>query len=249
MDAIQRWVRRILSRPTNAGTIFQQLQDEFDTIGIGVNPGVATDIKAIKKNLNRERGLLFEVLTKELIKLGAFSGIKASEVYLFNELTDELRTTLAVGTVDRGIDLVVKTVDDKWYAVQCKYRKRPRPGQTVLIGGNKYPKKHTVTWRDLSTFYSLATRTGPKPGGWDKYVVITNAESVSWYGRKTAWDLSVCKGSFGGIGREIWLGVSGDRGHTLAEPSSPTSNETVDDTPQPLTPEQLRQKRLERFMK
>jgi tetrahydromethanopterin S-methyltransferase subunit G len=65
--------------------------------------------------------------------------------------------------------------NDKYYAIQSKFRKR-----------NKY-RKTTVSWKELSTFYALCERTGP----YDKYIVFTTADYVNRIGKKTEKDITI----------------------------------------------------------
>ena len=65
-----------------------------------------------------ERGKKFERLMKNfLLTYPVYLG-KISKVYLWNEFSSEL---------DLGIDLVVETVDSKFWAVQCKFYSESTP--------------------------------------------------------------------------------------------------------------------------
>jgi hypothetical protein len=87
-----------------------------------------------------------------------------------------------------------------YFPVQVKYRKPTRDlqGRTV----------HRVGWKDISTFLSLVTRTGP-PKGWCKHILVTNASSVSWKGTKGKKDWTIAKGSFEKCDRFFWLKMCG----------------------------------------
>lgn len=243
MDGDPLEVARGLVRRVVGGTnIFTELERQFNELGV---TGKVSTLKESKRSVNGRRGLLFEVLVAELIRLGAFRTIDAAEVILYKNLTAEQRQTFQFPAADMGIDLVVRTTAGEWLAVQCKYRKAPRPGAKTPQGR---PIRHVVPWAELSTFYALAERTGPTPTGWAKFVVITNAESIRHQGRKTKRDLSICRGSFNGIDRAVWLALSGDPGRTLSDPEPEPATETLSE-PQPSAPDpdEIRRKRLQFF--
>ncbi len=143
-------------------------------------------------------------------------------VWLLYDIPEEIRNILGLRKKDFGIDIVCETLNNKFIAVQCKYRKN-----------NTY-KKNIITWKMLSTFYALCLRTGP----WEKYIVMTNAEYVTHMGIKTNKDISICVGTFRKIPVEVWQKMAQE---PLQEPLEEVLEETVE------TLEELRRKRLEMF--
>jgi predicted helicase len=119
---------------------------------------------------------------------------------------------------DMGIDIIVQdNVDEsKYYAVQCKY-KAPNG------------KKMGLSWKTLSTFYSLCMRSGP----WDKYIVMTNCNYVCHVGKKTEKDISIVLNSFQTMTSEEWIQMCG-----IGERCAIVNE---------LTLEELREARLKRF--
>ena len=68
-----------------------------------------------------------------------------------------------------GIDLLGIDDEDRYYAIQAKYRKRPNS-----------EKKISITWKQLSTFYALCLNSGP----YHKHIIITTADYVRHIGKK-----------------------------------------------------------------
>ena len=66
---------------------------------------------------------------------------KLKNVWLLKEIPDSIRKELNLNSQDFGIDLVGVDYNDRYYAIQAKYRKR------------KSDKKVCLTWKQLSTFY------------------------------------------------------------------------------------------------
>jgi superfamily II DNA or RNA helicase len=67
-------------------------------------------------NVNKIKGTIFEYITKY------YYLSKDLEVYMFNEIPDDVRTTFNLGNIDKGIDLLFKE-NDEWIPIQCKWRK------------------------------------------------------------------------------------------------------------------------------
>lgn len=181
---------------------------------------------------NKRRGDLFEQMTKRLLQVGGIpisglldpiqaGGCALDEIYLFSEIPTDIRQALGLSTRDMGIDLVAripphytKNGVGGWIAIQCKYRKKPRPNP-------RFRQPFAVPWAELSTFYSLCARTGP----WLRHVVVTSADSVSRQGKKNGMDYSVCGARLRGLPRSVWQAFCGYEGHTLVtSPSPPTAD-------------------------
>jgi hypothetical protein len=104
-----------------------------------------------------------------------------------------------------------------FYAVQCKYKKRA---------------EHGVGWKELSTFYALCMRTGP----WSKHLVMTNCRYVRHQGRRTSADVSICLSSLRALTSDQWASMAQKEVCSISAPQ-----------PEPLTPEELRKRRIVRF--
>jgi hypothetical protein len=172
----------------------------------------AHNISEIKKRTAKSKGNSFEVFCMMYLRA------KGYEVWHLSEMSKEMLDFLGMQSFDVGIDLVARikipnrttsnNIDYFYFPVQVKYRKptKDRQGRTV----------HRVGWKDVSTFLSLAQRTGP-PGdentkkGWLKHVIMTNAESVCWRGKKSKQDWTIAKGSFEKCDRIFWLSIAGQQ--------------------------------------
>jgi len=144
---------------------------------------------------------------------------KYKNVWLLKDTPDEILTKLSLKMRDTGIDIIAQDDSGAFTAVQCKYKR------------NTTIKRNVLTWKALSTFYAMCLRTGP----WKRYIVITNCDYCLHQGKKTRKDLSVCLKSLQNISPDNWLKMCN---------CEVLKTEIV--TPV-LTPEQMRQKRLERF--
>ena len=161
------------------------------------------------------RGDIFEDFTVLFLKHAR----DFEEVWRLRDVPDDVLDRLGLKKYqDMGIDIVAKR-DNKYYAVQCKYKKH-----TSF-------KKNILTWKQLSTFYALCLRTGP----WEKYIVVTNCEYTRHAGKKTQKDVSICLKTLQGITKEQWTKMCEIEGNTLTQTSAP---KTLDE---------LRAARLARF--
>jgi len=110
------------------------------------------------KSINtKSKGDLFEKFCRRYLEVVC----KYDYVYLLKELPDNIRTHLNLNKNDFGIDIVA-IKDNLFYPVQCKWRSINK----------KY--KSMVTWKQLSTFYALCSKTGP----WNKKIVMTCCDYV-----------------------------------------------------------------------
>lgn len=125
------------------------------------------------------RGDLFEEFCKRYLEF--VYKTEFSHVWLFSDIPPNERETLGIGTRDEGIDIVAKDTDNRYYAVQVKYRKHIPHKRLQCIG-----------WKQLSTFYALVYRSGP----FYKHIVMTNVNGVRHVSKKTKQDVSICKKRF-----------------------------------------------------
>ena len=134
----------------------------------------------MRMRMNRKlRGDVFEDFCQRYLK--HVYPIKMQNVWLFSEMPFSVKEELGMRNQDMGIDIVCKDFDNKYYAVQVKYRKHTPFKQRQFIG-----------WQQLATFYALAYRTGP----FYKHIVMTNVDGVRHVSKKTPQDESICKKRF-----------------------------------------------------
>ena len=221
METIKSLLYQCISLPE--GELFDKLMEKINDYSYNLDYKI-NDLKVIKKNKNKVKGDLFELICIGLIRNNSIKSIKCKEAWLFKELPADLRKKLYFNNAkDVGIDIVVNTTSDQWIAVQCKYRSKPKHKSITINKEGEYKKinlKWQVTWADLSTFYSLCARTGINEtgiitGGWAKHVVMTTAESVNRQGRKNEKDVSICIGTFRGISKSEWFKLLGDEGNVI----------------------------------
>ena len=170
------------------------------------------------------RGDMFEDFCVQYLKF--IQGY--DEVWLLEDVPEDVLTKLGMQRRDVGIDLVARH-KGKYIAVQCKYKKQ----ETM--------KTKIVTWKALSTFYALCMRTGP----WDKFVVMTNCAYVRHMGKKTPKDLSICLRKLQGVSKEDWLKMCGVTGHVLeSAPPGGAGTDAPPPVPKKMSEEEVRLARL-----
>lgn len=99
------------------------------------------DFYALTEDLDsKKKGDLFELLTWYLFKIDPRLNNNLQEIWLYNDIPDEIRIELSLPSKDKGIDLLAK-IDDEYYAIQCKFRQNP-----LMV----------VNWAELSTFFGLS---------------------------------------------------------------------------------------------
>ncbi len=78
--------------------------------------------KLIDTSLNTKvKGDIFELITKYYLLINPTYRTKLKEVWLLNEVPTDVREYLNLPTNDEGIDLIAKTKDNEYWAIQCKY--------------------------------------------------------------------------------------------------------------------------------
>ena len=95
-----------------------------------------------KSKRSKLAGDIFEYLTKLYLKTAPQYKTKLKNVYLLNEVPNNIKKKLNLPNTDEGIDLIAETFDKEYWAIQCKYRSDPN--ETLTVKG------------DLSTFNNLA---------------------------------------------------------------------------------------------
>jgi hypothetical protein len=104
----------------------------------------------------KQKGDFWELFSRDW--LANHPRFQYDNVYLLNDIPSSLQLDLNLRKrgqkiQDTGIDLVAKK-GDKYHAVQCKYKR----------------EKETLTWKELSTFFSLCSCSGP----WENIIIMTN---------------------------------------------------------------------------
>ena len=188
------------------------------------------DLQGLKSRNTKIKGDIFEYFCQ--IYLEKIYGLK--QVWLLSELPDDIRQQLGLHTRDLGIDLIGIDTQDRYYAIQAKFRKRPDSNKKIVL-----------TWKALSTFYGLCARTGP----YYRYIVMTTADYVRRVGHKTAQDITIGWGSIKKITHFQWLDSFHSKQTSLTSQTQQTSqtNKSNDDDTSNLSREKLREKRLQYY--
>ena len=95
----------------------------------------------IRSLSTKEKGDTFEYLTKFYLLINPKYRTKITNVWLLDDVPEEVRKLLNLPDLDEGIDLIAKTKEGHFWAIQSKYR------------GNE---NHSLTRQELSTFTDLA---------------------------------------------------------------------------------------------
>jgi hypothetical protein len=132
---------------------------------------------------------------------------KYKDVWRLEDVPDDILQSLALKRRDMGIDIIIKE-GGVYSAVQCKYKKHSNT------------RKNSVSWKSLSTFYALCSRTGKEFEGrreWNKYIIMTNCDFARHEGERTDKDLSICIGTFRKISLDEWTSMCDLTGHIVGE--------------------------------
>lgn len=157
--------------------------DSFKCMCTQISAFPCTDTRMVK-NKKKMIGDLWEAFCK--LYLERQCGFQS--VLFLHELSDVELKKIGMKKRDVGIDLVAIDATGNPIAVQCKFRSR----------GN-------VTWRDVSTFDALCSRTGP----WHSHLVMTNADRVVREGCLHPKDRSMTRAQFSTLARHEWLKLGG----------------------------------------
>jgi len=183
-----------------------------------------TEMRA--RNNKKIRGDIFEEFCVLYLKFVR----KYTTVWLLCDVPDDVLESLKMKRQDMGIDIIVAD-GDKYYAVQCKYKKRGLA-------------KSVLSWTALSTFYAMCLRTGP----WSKYIIMTNCDYTRHQGGKTDKDLSICLKTFQNLEKTDWIKMCNLTGSTLSNFPF-TNNLLVSKPSSELTREELRELRISYYGK
>ncbi|MDD2733125.1 MAG: DEAD/DEAH box helicase family protein [Desulfuromonadaceae bacterium] len=90
---------------------------------------------------NKQKGDAFEVLAFHYLQLHPVYATQLETVWLLNKVPADVSKKLNLPTSDEGIDLIARTKEGSYWAIQCKYRE---------------DIEHSLTRRELATFTDLA---------------------------------------------------------------------------------------------
>ena len=101
----------------------------------------------------KEKGDLLEIITYYLFLLSPLLNTGIQNVWLYDDIPENLLKSLNLPKKDKGVDLIIQR-DDKYLAVQSKYRQ---------------DRNATVCWDEMATFYGLSFGVGMK---WPLFMVF-----------------------------------------------------------------------------
>ena len=190
IDHIRNSMQVILSKQhTN---VFDELLEEFNR-----HYGRPShSMQEMRDRANKKiKGDMFEHFA--LLYLQHVLKIKA---WLLEDVPDDVLSQVKVTRRDMGIDIIGVDSHERYYAVQVKYRSTSSYKSRVIVG-----------WKQLSTFFALAARSGP----YYKTIVFTNAHGVKRVGGVKKGDKSICLGSLRRVKAKEWLDMAGVQGQKL----------------------------------
>lgn len=109
---------------------------------------------------NKEKGDFFEYVIKYIFIFHPFYKNITKNIWLYNEIPLVISKYLNIPEKDKGIDLVLNTKDNKYFAVQCKFR------------SNKNDK---INWGNLGTFVGMTFGVSDK---FDGAIYATNIYDI-----------------------------------------------------------------------
>ena len=189
-------IRAALASATSSDQIFERIQERFEAFYERPSANMLT----LRRSTKQEKGRWWEHLVVMYLRA---KGYATAGIWLLGDTPDEVLDELRLTRRDLGIDIVVEH-DNGYFAVQAKWRSRK--GRTRV----------QLTWKQLSTFYALAARTGP----WLKHIIATNADSVRRAGKKWKMDQTIASAGFAACDRAFWAGMAGlGQGYSLISDS------------------------------
>ncbi len=95
----------------------------------------------LDKSTKKEKGDIFERITKYYLLIDPIYKTKLKSVWLLNEVPTKIQEYLNLPNNDEGIDLIAQTKDDEYWAIQCKYRT---------------DENSSITREDIATFLDIS---------------------------------------------------------------------------------------------
>ena len=210
---LQKEMSRLIASSDNSATKIINICEDFYNKPVN-------SLQDMKNRNLKSKGDIFEYFCQLYMQ----KCYKLKDVWLLKELPEYIRKELNLSTQDFGIDLIGVDYNDRYYAIQAKYRK------------NNSNKKTCVTWKQLSTFYALCARTGP----FYKHIVFTTANYVRRIGKKDDKDITIGYGKLSKINHFDWISMTGEIDKETEEIDKELGNSI-----KKLSLEELREKRLE----
>ncbi len=141
-----------------------------------------TDFFSFANSLKeKEKGDLFEFLTKQILITKPEYNSILKNVWLYNEVPTEIRDKLNLPPRDEGIDIIAEAIQGHYWAIQCKFK-----------GHSESP-----TYKELSTFAQLA----------NNYCKNISLALLVHTGERGVQKYELLGENYSEIGLEFWLGL------------------------------------------
>ena len=176
--------KKILSGIIQGKTIWTDLKPELSKYNIDNREEGIKDTSA---------GKIFEVFTKYYFLTSPEVDGLYSDVWLYDEIPLSTKTKLDLGTVEYGIDLLLKTVNDEYIAVQCKFKNDetsklnwssdkisnlfaycPKADGYIVFSNCSALDKVSSTRQGNFTFYSIANLLEVEPNVFSNISLLLN---------------------------------------------------------------------------
>jgi predicted helicase len=118
------------------------------------------DFYAINNYTKKQIGDFFEIITRYIFLIHYYYKPIIKNIWLYDEIPFYLFDEFNIPKKDKGIDLILLTNDNKYYAIQSKFR------------NNKYSK---ITWESLATFVGMTFGISNK---FDGAFYVTNTVDI-----------------------------------------------------------------------
>jgi hypothetical protein len=233
---------KVISSAIKRSTSSSEIFDNFIYEVINYRDTPATNLTELRQKTkrNKYKGHLFEFFCKKYFE----KIIKVDNIWLIKECPINILKELNLTKRDFGIDLIIYQ-NGKFSPIQCKF-KSPKKLRRDLEMKFHY---QNVTWRDLSTFYSLCDRSGPREG-WEKLIVFTNSKYVNRKGKKNHKDHSICYNSLKNLTIEDFKNLAFELDNIVDQKINNEKNNLVvnKETPNLTSEEEIREKRMSYFL-
>lgn len=186
-SVVKSWIRVAQHQPVPFDVVLEKMREDYET--------PAPDMLSFRRRTTKHKGDTFEVFC--LIYLQSLG--KYDDVWLLKDVPNDVLNHLKLKRRDMGIDLIAVR-NGKYTAIQAKYKKPTKNGLY-----------NRLSWKACSTFYALASRTGPYERVW----VMTTAKSVCRAGTKTRKDYSTCLAGFRAIPKSVWSKMADNHGYLM----------------------------------
>ena len=163
-----------LKNPTN---LFLGFMDECEK---SYNKPINNLYDLKHKNNKKIKGNIFEQFCVLYLKYIE----NYTNVWLLNETPIDIMEMLSMQKKDMGIDIIAEE-NSNFYAIQCKYK-------------NEKSSRKCLSWKSLSTFYALCSKTGP----WEKQIVMTTCKNINHKELKKYKYVSYCIDTFTNITKD-----------------------------------------------